>query len=211
MYCQYMCSDPQSLISKTLRILERDGNDNDAMVLKVQASPGSLEMSLVDLLQETAPNIKCTPSEMKFTHLLQVVVNPYSTCIHYGICTRAYAEQECLTRPALLRDLESRMNVAGSLSVPCRAYFKLSEVVDTIFPSLVFANGVNYASGVLAGLAQGNSFAIDIGASPGGWTQKLAHMGYERVLAVDPGHLEDAVMQEGIVLCTYAMWCRVRR
>ena len=56
---------------------------------------------------------------------------------------------------------------------------------------------MSYASGVLAGLTQGNSFAIDVGASPGGWTQKLAHMGYERVLAVDPGHLEDAVKQGG--------------
>ena len=38
---------------------------------------------------------------------------------------------------------------------------------------------------------------MDVGASPGGWTQKLAHMGYKQVLAVDPGHLDETATQGG--------------
>ncbi len=199
MFCQYMCSDPQSLITRTLDLLHQE---ND-VVLKVQASPGSLEQSLSDLLEEAAANngmnIELTPSEAKFSHLLQVVVNPYTTHIHYGLNTRAFAVHECLTRPSLLRGLESRHHVSGSSSVPCRAYFKLSEVVDTIFPSLVAAGGINYTAGLMAGLALGDGLAVDVGASPGGWSLKLAHMGYKRVLAVDPGHLDESVMREGCI------------
>ena len=46
------------------------------------------------------------------------------------------------------------LHISGSSSGLTPPFFKLSEVVDTIFPSLVGSNGANYAE-VQAGLAQG--------------------------------------------------------
>jgi hypothetical protein len=71
---------------------------------------------------------------------------------------------------------------AGDKSV-CRAFYKLREVASR------------------CALALDVPHAVDIGASPGGWTSCLAQSGCARVTAVDPGELvlPEAVVSSGAV------------
>ncbi|CAK4078093.1 unnamed protein product [Aphanomyces euteiches] len=55
--------------------------------------------------------------------------------------------------------------------VPCRAYFKLQEALNDICP------------------LPPHTRALDIGASPGGWTEFLSTNGAAAVVSVDPGEL----------------------
>ena len=190
MYCNMQCSDPQSLISHVAKLI-RDKTRN--VVLKIQACPHSLEQNLTTLLGDKSLGITLTPSETKCTHILQAVYVPHTSITHYGLSEKGFALTERLTSVALYKSLEGRLQVAGMQSVPCRAYFKLSEVVDTIFPSLTGTDGRSFSESLRAGIE--GAMAVDVGASPGGWTQYLAHsMGYKRVFAVDPGYIEPSVL-----------------
>ncbi len=62
----------------------------------------------------------------------------------------------------------------------CRAYHKLNEVLDVQFPRLQWEYELE-------------SLSVDVGASPGGWTQVLSYSNF-RVIAIDPGALDPSVL-----------------
>ena len=64
----------------------------------------------------------------------------------------------------------------------CRAYFKIQEAFEFHLPRLGWSLPVSPTA-----------VAVDVGASPGGWTQYLHAAGYS-VIAVDPGELHPSVL-----------------
>ena len=77
---------------------------------------------------------------------------------------------------------------SGSTPLPpvCRAYYKIQEALEFHFPRLGWPLPRTDGGSV-------PPIAVDVGASPGGWTQFLQAVGY-RVLALDPGELHPSVL-----------------
>ena len=108
-------------------------------------------------------------------------------------------ENVLLTTEGMLRRmLETRK--ADNLTPPvCRAFFKLQEVMEMHLPLM----GWKYNTKLNSNNSNNNNnnnnnnmmaTAVDMGASPGGWTQYLHDYCGMRVLAVDPGLLHESVV-----------------
>ena len=132
--------------------------------------------------------ITMTMSASKCTHVVSVIrhetgyawnVDDRET--HFAANFNQSANDEILLEPTDSRtgnDLSST-DVAANVPVS-RAYYKLRQVWDEIL-----CNEITNISGV----------GVDLGASPGGWTQALCqHIGLSKVIAIDPGALAHRVM-----------------
>ena len=74
-----------------------------------------------------------------------------------------------------------------------RAYYKLSQIFEEYLPSSMLSAEVADGGGKIRGSA------LDLGASPGGWTQVLWQNGLRPVVSVDPGLLAPRVERlEGV-------------
>ena len=86
--------------------------------------------------------------------------------------------------PALALDKSGK-----KLSV-CRAYYKLSELLIEE-PSLLVELSRSFGSTYDSTEEPGRPYvAVDIGASPGGWTDLLSRYAHVRVVAIDPAELD---------------------
>ena len=86
--------------------------------------------------------------------------------------------------PALALDKSGK-----KLSV-CRAYYKLSELLIEE-PSLLVELSRSFGSTYDSTEEPGRPYvAVDIGASPGGWTDLLSRHAHVRVVAIDPAELD---------------------
>ncbi|DBA02145.1 TPA: hypothetical protein N0F65_004780 [Lagenidium giganteum] len=105
------------------------------------------------------------------THELHVVLHSaQSSLTHFGVVLRSPVDEATPNDDAIPHT---------RAAAPCRAYFKMQE-------------SLQYAS-----LAR-DDLALDIGASPGGWTEALLAHG-ARVVAVDPGDLTIDVADRPVV------------
>jgi 23S rRNA U2552 (ribose-2'-O)-methylase RlmE/FtsJ len=191
MLCDRVCSDPATLISNVTTLLR---GLHTQVLLKIQSTPKYLEDNIVTIMGDEYCNF--TGSENKYTHLLQVAYCPITGNIHYGLVDRKFSESHGLTSEALVK-----MKLSGSFNKngdevqeedprktrPCRAYYKMSEVVESVFPSFGWD---------LGDLSTNDTLAMDVGASPGGWSQYVAEAGYSKVVAVDPGDLLESVLAD---------------
>jgi len=102
-----------------------------------------------------------------------------------NLLTSAALEKIKLGRSVKNGDRDNR-GIPGKAR-PCRAYFKMSEVVESVLPSVGWS---------LGDLSSGDALAVDVGASPGGWSQCLAELGFAKVVAIDPGELRREVLED---------------
>lgn len=196
MYCDRVCSDLETLVRNINDVL---AGIKGTKLIKTLCSPKSLEESLVRILADDLhEDCQFTASESKYTLLLDVVYCPLTGNFHYGLVNRDTAERSSLTSQALEKIKKSggrSLNDEGGVGEgegrgklrPCRAYYKMSEVVESVLPSLGWE---------LRDLSSSDALAMDVGASPGGWSQYLAEAGFSKVLAVDPGELQDSVLKD---------------
>jgi hypothetical protein len=136
----------------------RDAASNGSFSVRIVAFPRQLQTKMADLL--VAHGIAASPTN--FTHELFVTAQPsVSSLFFFGLAPR---------RQAAIVHTRSVLGPTTRAEAPCRAFFKLQE-------SLL--HYVNLAHG---------QHVLDVGASPGGWTDCLLRHG-ARVVAVDPGEL----------------------
>lgn len=184
-YLPHSASDLKSIhshLSFQQLIQENDGK----AILKVVASPKSLERFVTELLiydldEDNLPRPAIiSPDNIhpsKYSHLIQVIYSPFEGIFRWGIISKELA-QECQLLSVTLMDTIDR--IENSLTIPpiCRAYYKIQEILCHHFPLWGW---------VLPEYSQFRS--VDIGSSPGGWTQFL--LSYSRyILSVDPGKMD---------------------
>lgn len=105
----------------------------------------------------------------QYTHELHVVTQAsVSSFFHVGIVARS-----------LVSAREEALSINVAADAPCKAYFKIQE-------ALRYVN------------LQPGDHVLDIGASPGGWTECLVAHG-AHVVAVDPGELTIELTDKPIV------------
>lgn len=151
--------------------------------LRITATPKVLEIGIQNALfysdNVTAKSSYQLPDTLlhptQFTHILCVVYSYEHSLFRWGIVDRAFFESQAMSSTAITASLASTYSLQESVAPVSRAYFKMSEIVAHYLPSLGWMH-----SRVGAG--------IDVGASPGGWSQVLATL-CKHVLAIDPGVL----------------------
>lgn len=145
--------------------------------LRVVAFPKQLQSEVTRLLH--ADGYETHPKT--FTHELfvtmQTALSPY---FHFGVAPRSHlsalddnaGEDDATGGSTLTSGKETAINPGQAVvaaDAPCRAYFKMEESLQHVE------------------LHPGDR-VLDVGASPGGWTECLLKHG-ARVVAVDPGEL----------------------
>lgn len=134
--------------------------------------------------------ITMTKSLTKCTHILTVI--SLDGFILWGISDKAChakvklnhdAAKEVVVEPThegTGKDLDPLANQSAPVS---RAYYKLTQVwEDIISKENIFSSSTKLEGG------------IDLGASPGGWTQVLRNVRVSYVLAVDPGMIAKRIL-----------------
>eukprot|EP01041_Mallomonas_annulata_P001168 gene1168-2268_t len=177
------CHDPEWIIQHpSLQSLIMD----DA-VLKVQAVPKSMEPHIIEaiignegfnhsFMKGVSPeNIR--PSHN--SHILQCIYSPSESLFHWGIISEEYANSQRLVAECLNSHLVQSHLSKGIYPVS-RAYFKMYEIIYHFFP-------------IWGWILPEKAYAMDIGASPGGWTQVLSNI-CEHVVSIDPGQLHPDVL-----------------
>lgn len=129
-------------------------------MFRVVAFPKQLQSKMTVLLH--IHGLQTHPKQ--FTHELYVVMQPsVSPYFHFGV---ALASE----KSKALDQLDTAETPSFASEAPCRAYFKMEEALRHVTK---FRPGDR---------------VLDVGASPGGWTECLLNNG-AHVVAVDPGEL----------------------
>lgn len=187
----------EKLIPEIYAELLRSGFDLGNDVLRAHAFPKDINETVCRSLQEAAGGIcedgpydgpiQMTASRSKCTHVVTVIRHEtgyvwevQDQATHFAAKYNHNANDELLLEPtdsSTGKDLSS-ISVAANIPVS-RAYYKLRQAWDEIL-SLEFRD-------------LSDSMGIDLGASPGGWTQVLKYIGLEKVVSIDPGALAKRV------------------
>ena len=184
-------------------------NESNTVRVKISAVPKELEESLLHALfeekeynaseKETRRKLaydQCHPSQ--YTHVLCCVYSFHESIFRWGIVTRDFYISQFMSTEGLASLLQQQQNSAllsnglpssltssseeedsslsNARSPASRAYFKLKEMIDFYLPLWKWDTCSRKGVG------------IDVGASPGGWSQVLSSH-CSQVLAIDPGAL----------------------
>ena len=151
-------------------------------LIRVEAYPPRIHSQVLKRVEDAilkssglADFYSCTPDRKAATHTLSVLelVTPSKSHAKNG-----YYVMSCTPHNASFISKASPPKVVGHAT--CRAYWKLAEAVERY----------RYRLPPLSG-----GHGIDVGASPGGWTQYLIQSQYlSRVYSIDPGGLDSLVL-----------------
>jgi 23S rRNA U2552 (ribose-2'-O)-methylase RlmE/FtsJ len=135
-----------------------------------------------DNVHDIFPGVK--PENIKpsnYTHIFQCVYDEVTNLFHWGITTLEESLSLHITSIALNNAVQIQHNEQGIVPI-CRAYYKMKEIIEHYFPLW----GWELPEGAVA---------VDVGASPGGWTQYLAvEKKCKCVVAIDPGELHESLL-----------------
>jgi 23S rRNA U2552 (ribose-2'-O)-methylase RlmE/FtsJ len=192
--------------SQLWSFLLQEGFDLSKDFLRVDCFPKNLTESICLGLQKAAaapgstiPSspfegpLQMTKSASNCTHALHVLYDNESQSFWIGLClSQSYQETVCILNDYAAKELALQptdertgqdLYTNASPEAPVsRAYYKLQQVWNDVLRHLFMAESNTSAN------------AIDLGASPGGWTQVLKKHGrFGHVVAVDPGLLAHRV------------------
>ena len=157
---------------------------NSESRVKFYASPKELESCLYQALveethpQRSSPSLKLLPRQTQpssFTHVLACVYSREESMFRWGLVTRGFFQRERMSHEAIYAIYEASK---GEVTPVSRAYFKMKAITEYYLPLW----GWKLSQGMRA------ETAIDVGASPGGWSQVLSSL-CEEVVAIDPGEV----------------------
>jgi len=184
-YVPYSCRDISWMTFNTDFIK----NVHSGAIFKIQANPKCLEDHVLNMLEDVRVmgDINVLPLEVqtslsKYSHTIQVVYDTSDCIFHWGIRARiddSPPEREDVNRS---RPNPTNKSLNRAIFTPVsRAYYKLLELIEYYFPKLGW-------------VTDPDSIALDIGASPGGWSQLLS-LHFREVISIDPGALDEQVLK----------------
>lgn len=181
---QQRAASTEELLRETLRMLENhaaQGNAEGALSYRVMALPKSLEDTLTSEIQTKLPAYTLNSRDPG------VVIGIVDTV--EGSLLGSFNADRYLLDCWALRQKERETNVADSNNTDgliCRAARKIIEVFRRC-PHMKPTGRGN-------GTGKEGWLAIDIGASPGGWSYTLANMPHcGKVISIDPGAMRQPI------------------
>ena len=158
--------------------------------LKIAAYPKELGSACFALISEGAANMELSFSPTAYTHVVHLLYLGNDAIFRWGVFDRTFETVSCLTSELISLRVKE-MTARRAFEPVSRAFFKMEELVTRCFESW----------GWSLRESDEDLIAIDVGASPGGWTQcLLEHRVADIVLAVDAGLLDERVSRlEGCV------------
>ncbi len=159
--------------------------------IRIQALPKSLEMNVAEALIGDEDNVinvilGVSPDNIKpshYSHIFQCIYDDETGVFRWGIIAEQDSIEHVMTSEALMNAVSVYYKENRVVPI-CRAFFKMKEMMDHYFPLWGWS-------------LPDEKKAVDIGASPGGWTQcLLLHSSNTKVLAVDPGALNEQLLAE---------------
>jgi hypothetical protein len=188
LHVPHSCSDLKSIhtSSDLLELIQHEA------IFKIVASPKSLERPVSELLiWDSDEDLRCRPHLVspsnihpsRYTHLIQVIYSPYEGLFRYGICSKEKALESHLLSVALVETIGKK---ESALTIPpiCRAYHKIQEILTHHLPLWQW-HLPDYSE----------LYSVDIGSSPGGWTQFLLSFS-RKILSVDPGKMDERLYSQ---------------
>ena len=170
-----------------------------------RAARRSISVNQIGMSQEDEP-INLTHSASKARYVVCVVV--LSDCVYWGVSTNKQHWDELnqkmndnATREILLETTDSitGLDVAKhsiSHEIPVsRAYYKLAQVFEDRHNLDMISQMHRHSTEISADKLLSHGSGLDIGASPGGWTQVMHHkLKVPTITSVDPGVLSQRVL-----------------
>lgn len=188
LYIPHCCADLRQIHVNSEFLSLTKGSEK--AVFRIIGSPKSIERYVTELLiwDSDDDNQPCSPLVLpenvhpsRYTHIVQVIYSPHEGIFRWGLISKEKAIEYQLLSTTLLGTIE---RIENSLTIPpiCRAYYKIQEILCHHFPLWEWP---------LPDYSQ--SYSVDIGSSPGGWTQFL--MNYSRyILSIDPGKMDSRLL-----------------
>lgn len=161
-------------------------------IVRIQCIPKSMGRYIAEALIGDDEKNGIKPENISFTnhtHIFQCLYSTEHACFYWGVTSA----DDPVTHDASWESLRQAVVSSYSeknLTPVCRAYYKMQEIVEHYFPLWSWTMPPDFN-------------AVDIGASPGGWTQYVAVcMKGSKVLAVDPGDIDaDILAIPGVTHC----------
>ena len=167
-----------------------DTHSGSQCTFKLVTSPKGLANYIVAAMTMGDHDVSVSPEVFRpggghSTHLIHCVYSSIDGYFRWGVISTAEAERQLLTTSSIWnRIVEKRHkdNDGDTGEAVCRAYYKIQEVIEYHFVQWGWHEECLPFETV-----------VDVGASPGGWTQYLARIS-KKIIAVDPGELRPEVL-----------------
>lgn len=203
-YIPNCCYDPISILHHDSFITAVQ-TSTSISIFKFQTSPKQLEESLIALL---TGNSNMNAQFSNYTHIFQCVYSKHESLYRWGIIDLKTYNTNSLNFESLQQMIIDERAIKYNNSAPpiCRAFHKIQEIVEHYLPTWnwSFPSNCDCEGSLQSIISSTNAntntnsprapdvISVDVGASPGGWTQFLS-MKSSQVIAIDPGKLADII------------------
>ena len=183
----------------------KDNNSNKKIVYRIQTRPNTLTNKIIPLLPD---KIELNPKV--FTHVIYIALQDFSIKSTDTTNKDNNNNTSLLLLKYFVGIVDKKFNYSTSNGSKLglkffekpkisRAYYKLHELEQRKLVQFVNTNNMNNNNNN-ANESKIISLAIDIGASPGGWTEFLVEKQNRMVLAIDPGNMDEKLMKNPNVI-----------